>query len=156
MYGVVCRCGVRLSGPDFGESALCVEVIDDGFNLIGLEDIAKGGHASTAVVDLVLDLRFIPALADGAEIGAQIPTVAVDAVAVFAASFVKEGRSDGFAFSRIGTNDGARRVRHIEEQPCKEKRGRDNGDARDSGTAQTANEREPGSGIDWSGECHSS
>jgi hypothetical protein len=61
-----------------------VEVIDEGFDLVGLEDGGAG----------------MPPFGD-AEIGAQIPTVAVDAVAVFAASFMKEGRSDGFAFSRM-------------------------------------------------------
>jgi len=47
-----------------------VKEVDKVFDLIGLEDVAEGGHGGAAVLDLMLDFLFVEAFADGAEVRA--------------------------------------------------------------------------------------
>jgi hypothetical protein len=53
--------GGVLRGFAFG-----VKEVDQIFDLVRLEDVSESGHRSTAIVDLMFDLLFLQALADGA------------------------------------------------------------------------------------------
>jgi hypothetical protein len=83
-----------------------VKEVDEVFDLIGLEDVAKRRHGSAAVLDLMLNFVFVEAFSDGAEVGAQLASAAVWAVAMLASLFVEERGSGVLRLVRVGVNDG--------------------------------------------------
>jgi hypothetical protein len=44
--------------------------VDEVLDLVRLKNIAKGGHGSAAIVNLMLDLLLVQAFADGAQVWA--------------------------------------------------------------------------------------
>jgi hypothetical protein len=81
-----------------------MQEVHQGFDFVRLENISEGGHGSTAIVDLVFDLRFLQALSDGAQIRPKISTAAIDTVAVLTSFLVKE-RSSGILTVVRGSMD---------------------------------------------------
>jgi len=79
-----------------------VQELDKILDLIRLQSLPKGRHIRAAIVDLMLDLRLLPALADHAEVRAALPSSTVCTVTVLASFFVEEHGSQVAGLRRRG------------------------------------------------------
>jgi len=70
--------------------ALCVEEVDEVFDLVRLENVSESGHGGATIVDLMFDLLFLQAFADGAQVRPQVAAATIYAMAVLTSLFVKE------------------------------------------------------------------
>jgi hypothetical protein len=70
------------------------EILD----FIRLEHVSKGGHGSTAIVNLKLYLLFAQAFPDGAQIRPKVSTAAICTMAMPTSLFMKERGTGLFAF----------------------------------------------------------
>jgi hypothetical protein len=98
-------CGGRVLWGSLWSFAFRVKEVDEVLDLVGLENVTESRHGSAAVLNLMLDLFFAEALADEAEVWAQLAAAAIYPVAVLAALFVEERGSGVFIFVRVGVND---------------------------------------------------
>lgn len=85
-----------------------MEIVHKVFNLVWLESSSKGRHTSATIVNLMLDLLFLPAFPDGRQVWSQISTLSIYAMAVLTPFFVEEHRSGLFTFMRVGANNRCR------------------------------------------------
>lgn len=70
-----------------------MKVVHQVFDFIGLKNITEGRHRSAAVVNLMLNLLFVSALADDTQIWSEISSAAVHTMAMLTPFFVKESRT---------------------------------------------------------------
>jgi hypothetical protein len=85
--------------------AFGVKELHQILDLVGLENIAEGGHGSAAIVNLMLDLLLVQALANGAQVRPEFPTAAIYAMAMFTSLFMKEGGSGVLTLAGVSVND---------------------------------------------------
>ena len=69
------------------------------FDFVRLEDVSESGHRGTTIVNLMLDLLFAQAFADGAQIWPEFPAAAICAVAMLTSLFMKECGSGFLVFA---------------------------------------------------------
>ena len=75
------------------------------FDLVRLENISECGHSCAPIVNLMFDLLFFFAFADGAQIRPKVPAVAIYTMAMLTPLFMKEGGSRVLTLARVSMND---------------------------------------------------
>ncbi len=75
------------------------------FDLVRLENISESGHSCTPIVNLMFDLLFFQALADGAQIWPKVPAVAI--VVALACSLPRSSTPIVYAYSSKSKDSGA-------------------------------------------------